>query len=465
MNTLGDLHNTIGGTLKPAVGAAGEARATRLGRVVTDSREVESGDVFWALVGPNHDGADFTEDAFARGATGAVVGRPVEAPSDRWVLTVDDTRAALVRWAKSWRHQFTGIVIAVTGSVGKTTARQMIHTVLKTRLAGTASPKNYNNHVGVPLSILQIEPEHDYAVLELGASSRGEIAALAELCGPTIGVITNVADAHLGSFGSHSAIAEAKTELLAALPPDGHAVLADNPWLRRLAGRCHVPITWVGRGVGCDVVAADVHSSHGKLRFRVSDCQFCVPVWGRHHLDCVLIAVAVGRMMGFDLSEIALALKDFDPVPMRCEVTEIRGATIINDTYNASPAAMEAALELLRDFHAPGRRIVVSGDMGELGDQSAALHQRLGNQVVTLCGADLLIACGDFARHVVAGARAAGMPASRSVACRTPQETVQHLDQTIRPGNVVLLKGCRAMGMERVVAAIAQDQDQALRVA
>lgn len=454
MSTLDELHNAIGGTLKRALG---DAVATPLGRVVTDSRQVEAGDVFWALAGSNHDGADFADEAFARGASGAVVSRWVQAPADRWVLAVQDTGQALHRWAAARRHRFTGTVIAVTGSVGKTTTREMIHTVLRSRLAGTASPRNYNNHVGLPLSMLQIEPDHDYAVLELGASRRGEIAALAKLCDPTIGVITGAGDAHLGGFGSRQAIAQAKAELLDALPPDGHAVLADDPELRRVAARCKAPVAWVGRSPDCDLTAADVRWSRGTLRFRLSGVPFSVPVWGRHHLTSALLAAAVGQRMGFDLDEIAAALGEFEPVAMRCEVSHAGGATIINDAYNSSPAAMRAALELLRDFRPPGRRILVCGDMGELGREAVALHRRLGDQAVTLAGADVLIACGHFAPHVVAGARAAGMPPHRSVACRTPQQTIPRLSETIRPGDVVLVKGCRAMGMERVVEAIQEN--------
>lgn len=457
MNTLAELHNVIGGTLTPpASGAWPGGEGSGLGRIETDSRRIEFGDVFWALPGARYDGADFTGEAFARGAVGAVVARPVDAPSDRWVLSIDDAHRALEQWAKFRRRRFQGTLIGVTGSVGKTTTRQMIHTVLKTRLLGTASPKNYNNHVGVPLSMLQIEPGDDYAVLELGASARGEIAALADLCSPTVGVITSVADAHLGAFGSRKAIAESKIELLAALPPNGWAVLADNASLRRLAGQYPAPITWVGRGAECDVMATHVRSNRGVLRFRVSGCEFSIPIWGRHHLNSALVAVAVGQRMGLDLGEIASALRDFDPVPMRCEVTEVKGATIINDTYNASPAAMEAALELLRDFDAAGRRIFVSGDMGQLGEESVALHRRLGNQVVTLCGADLLIACGEHAPDVVTGARTAGMPRDGAVAFDAPEETLPHLGQTILPGDVVLVKGARAMGMQRVVEAIEQ---------
>ena len=456
MNTLHDLQETIGGLLKPATAANSDPSATPLGPVVIDSRQIEPGDVFWALAGPNHDGADFAGEALRRGASGVVSGRAIEAPADRWVLNVNGTLEALQRWAARNRRQFTGSVIAVTGSVGKTTTRQMIHTVLKARLSGSASPRNYNNHVGLPLSMLQIDSRDDYAVLELGASSQGEIAALADLCRPEIGVITHVGDAHLGGFGSRLGVVEAKAELLAALPADGHAVLGDDPWLRRFARRCEAPITWVGRGTECDVMASEVEFSGGRLGFRVADCPFSVPVWGRHHLNSALVAVAVGRIMGFDLEETARALKDFDPLPMRCEVIQIRGATIINDTYNSSPMAMQAALELLRDFDTEGRRIIVCGDMGELGEESVMLHRRLGNQVVTVCGADLLIACGRFAGDVVAAARAAGMPRIRSIPCATPEDSLPYLGQTILPGDVVLVKGSRALAMERVVEAMQQ---------
>ncbi len=456
MRTLQNLHDAIGGRLKAATGAPGGSKATPLGPVVTDSRRIARGDVFWALAGPNFNGADFTEEAFARGASGAVVGRQVEAPSDRWLLTVGDTQRALATWARLWRRQFTGTVIGVTGSAGKTTTRHMIHTVLKTRLVGTASPENYNNHVGVPLSLLGIELEHDYAVIELAASRRGEIAALADLAAPTIGAITNVGDAHLGGFGSRRAIAEAKAELLAALPPDGQAVLSDDPRLRRVAGQCRAAVTWVGRHADGGLAATDVHWSRGRLHFRVGGCRFCVPVWGRHHLHSALIAVAVGRLMGFDLSDAAAVLESFHPVPMRCEVTDLRGATVINDTYNASPTAMRAALELLREVDASGQRIFVCGDMGQLGRRAAELHRRLGHQTVTLAGIDRLIACGAFAGHVVAAARQAGMPRTHAVACRTPEEALPHLQRTILPGDVVLVKGARAMAMERVVEAMKQ---------
>jgi len=450
MPTLDDLQQATGGSLQAAI----EATCAPLGRVVTDSRQITPGDVFWALAGPNHDGADFAPEAIARGARGVVSARPLPVPKDRWLLCVDHGLGALASWARWHRDRFRGTVIAVTGSVGKTTTRQMIHTVLGSRFHGTASPHNFNNHVGVPLSMLQMEPDHDYAVLELAASRAGQIAALAELCRPSLGVVTHVGDAHLGGFGSRQAIADAKAELLQALPEEGHAILGEDPWLRRLARRCRTGITVVGRGAQCGLVAEAIQCGGGMLRFRVGQTPFRVPVWGRHHLTAALSAVAVGRRFGLEWKTIARALADFNPVPMRCQVTEVRGATIINDAYNASPMAMTAALELLRDFDARGRRIVVCGDMNELGEEASELHRRLGDQMVSLCGADLLFACGQHAPYVVAGARAAGMPAARSILCAAAEDALPRLAQTVIPGDVVLVKGSRTLEMERIVEAL-----------
>lgn len=452
MACLSDLQNAILGTRAATQGTTpGDAT---LGRVVIDSRQVEPGDVFWALPGSRCHGSDFVDEAFARGAAGVVVHRPVQAPHDRWALTVNDTLGALHAWAAWHRQRFSGAVIGVTGSVGKTTTRQMIHTVLGAKLRGTCSPRNYNNHVGLPLSMLQMEPDHDYVVLEMGASGPGEIARLADLCRPTIGVITHVGDSHLGGFGSRQGIADAKAELLDTLPAHGRAILGEDPWLKRLRNRSAAPTTMVGRGTDCELIAKEVVLGQGTLSYIVRDVYFEVPVWGRHHLTATMAAVAVGLELGCTLQETAEALKNFTTVPMRCEVTQVRAATIINDTYNASPTSMLAALELLRDFDTRGRRIVVLGDMQELGDESANKHRQLGEQAVTRCGADLLIACGDYAPYVVAGARASGLPASRSLVCRTPEDTLPHLGQAILPGDVVLVKGSRALGMERIVQAM-----------
>lgn len=454
MFTVSDLHRAIGGRLEGLTAA--ESKTKAVGPIVTDSRQVETGDVFWARRGAHQDGADFAGGAFARGASGAVVSRPVATPAEGWSIVVDDPQQALWQWAAWVRSRFDGTLVGVTGSVGKTTTRQMIYTALRSQMPGKVSPRNYNNHVGVPISLSRLEPSDRFAVLELAASRKGEIAALAELSRPSIGVITCIGDSHLAGFGSREGIARAKTELLASLPADGLAVLGDDPWLRRMARSCAAPVMWVGCSAGCDLIAEDVRSDLGRLSFRLGESVFRVPVWGRHHLVASLAAVAVGRRMGLSDAEIADALTGFEVVPMRCQMLDVRGATIINDAYNANPTSMRAALELLRDFDATGRRIAVCGDMLELGDEAAVLHWQVGREAVATSHVDLLIACGDYARHVVAGARAAGMPTQRAIPCRKADDVLPYLGQAVQPGDVVLIKGSRAMAMERLVAALAQ---------
>jgi UDP-N-acetylmuramoyl-tripeptide--D-alanyl-D-alanine ligase len=299
--------------------------------------------------------------------------------------------------------------------------------------------------------------DHDYGVLELGASAVGEIARLASLARPHIAVITRIAEAHLAGFGSRAAVATGKAELLEALPAEGWAVLnGDDPTIRRVAGRRKHRITWVGRGADNDLTATHVRSSNGQLEFRVDGQFYTVPVWGRHHLTGALIAIAIGRSWGIAPAEIAESLVGFRSPAMRCEVSALGDASLINDAYNSNPTAMRTALELLREFDNPGRRIVICGDMRELGDESARLHRNLGSEVVQVCGADVLIACGEYASDVVAGARAAGMPHARSVACQLPEEAAAHASQVLSAGDVVLVKGSRAVALERCIQGLQQ---------
>jgi len=453
--TLADLRQATGAKLVVGPGV-GDPRELPLRRVAIDSRVVQPGDLFWALRGTQRDGAEFVEHAFTRGASLVVVARSdVEPPLGCAVLEVNDTRRALWQAARWQRARFGGRVVAVTGSVGKTTARQMIDTVLGSQFHGTASPANYNNELGVPLGMLAWRADDDYAVLELAATARGEIARLASLARPHDGVITRVGDAHLGRFGGLEAVADAKAELLDVLPSSGNAVLnGDDPAQRRRARRSRAPICWVGRRSDCELVATDVHSAPGRLSFTIEDTRFHVPVWGRHHLAAALAAVGVGREWGIPLREIAVALADFQPPPMRCEVMDIGRFRVINDAYNASPLAMRAALDLLRETETPGRRFVVCGDMHDLGPAAAVQHERLGREVVTIGGADVLVACGKHAEDVVRGARQAGMPSRHVLGFPEPDDAAREVGELCNEGDVVLIKGSRAARMERVVAML-----------
>jgi UDP-N-acetylmuramoyl-tripeptide--D-alanyl-D-alanine ligase len=339
--------------------------------------------------------------------------------------------------------------------VGKTTTRQMIDAVLQPAGDGVASPRNYNNDIGVPLSLLRLCPEHDYAVIELAATARGEIDALARLAAPQIGVITKIGDAHLGKFGSQAEIATAKGELLGVLGRNGQAVLCgDDPWQRRLAAMSPVSALWYGRSGDCDVSAVDVQHRGGQLAFRVERQHFCVPVWGRHHLEPALAAIAVGLLYGRSLGETAEALAEFQPVEMRCQVFQHHGVTIINDAYNSSPLAAEAALKLLGEYPAAGRRMALLGDMGDLGVHAPHLHEELGRRTVTSVGLDALWTCGQFADHVVAGAVAAGMREDRTMSAADPLDCIAPLRHSLQHGDVLLVKGCRTMGLERVIEGL-----------
>jgi UDP-N-acetylmuramoyl-tripeptide--D-alanyl-D-alanine ligase len=454
--TLHDLERLTGGRWLNVALVPSQRDDAPLGRVTIDSREVAPGDVFWALPGQRVRGSDFARHAFERGASGVVSdSAEVAPPPGRWALAVDDAQRALWQVAAEQRRRFTGQVVAVTGSVGKTTTRDMIHTVLASRYAGCASERNHNNQIGVPLSLLAWSSDDDYAVVELAASASGEIATLAALAQPHMGVITRIGEAHLGGFGDPERLARAKAELFTALPVDGLAVLnGDDPVLRRLARGLNVSTVWFGKQADCHVLATDVSSAGGRLSLSVAGTRLTVPVWGRHHLTSVLAAVAVGLEWGLSLVEIDDALAEFEPPPMRCQVCEIDGAKIIQDCYNASPTSMRAAFDLLREFNAPGRRIIVCGDMRELGDEEGRWHRVLGEDVVTRCGADVLVACGQKAEEVVGAARRSGMPSDRTLACLNPLDAVPRLRSWIHEGDVVLIKGSRALAMEKVVAAL-----------
>jgi UDP-N-acetylmuramoyl-tripeptide--D-alanyl-D-alanine ligase len=230
--------------------------------------------------------------------------------------------------------------------------------------------------------------------------------------------------------------------------------------MRRVAEATRANVVRFGRGGHCDVMATGVECTNGTLSFRIDGAPICVPVWGRHYLDCALAAFAVGRIFEMSAEEIAEALTSFEPPPMRCAVSEIGGVTIIDDTYNASPAAVQAALELLAEFRSRGRHVFVCGDMRELGGDASPLHRRVGDQVVALCGADMLVACGDHAGEMVDAARKAGMPSHCAIACRFPEDAADALAERLEPGDVVLIKGSRALSMERVVERL---RNRALR--
>lgn len=444
---LAELAHATGGELRSA------DASFEVSRVSIDSRTLNPGDLFWALPGERTDGHQFAAAALERGAAAVVCQADRADTLSGPRIVVEDTLAALQRLAAWYRARQDALIIGVTGSVGKTTTRGLIHAALSSQFSGVQSPASFNNHLGVPLSLLEIEQHHEFAVLEFGASHVGEIRDLTRMAQPEVGVITAIGRAHLAGFGGIDGIIRGKGELLEALPTTGFAVLpGDDPITRSLASRANCRTLFVGEQADNAVQATHVAAQDDKLTFAVDNTEFSVSVTGRHHLTNALIAVAIAREIGIDMTAIAEGLSRYVPSPGRCEWKSIGPWRVIDDTYNASPTAMNAALEVLSRAHMlPGRRrYAVLGDMLELGDAAGGEHHTLGATAAQM-QLDGILTCGEWASAVAEGASRAGIPPGRIVA--TPQLDVllTVLDCWLEPGDVVLVKGSRGMQMERVI--------------
>ena len=368
-------------------------------------------------------------------------------------ILVADPLAALRDFSAWHRGRSEALVIGVTGSVGKTTTREMIHAALGSQHPGIRSRKNYNNEIGLPLSLLDIEPQHEFAVLEFGAGRIGDVAELAQLALPEVGVITAIGPAHLATFGSIEGVMQAKGELLEALPAGGFAVLpGDCPMIREVSHRSTCRVIFVGEGEDNHLRAGSVRSSQEGLTFRIERQTFHLPVLGRHHLASALIAVAIGREIGIAADQLADSLATFEPIPGRSQLRRIGPWTVIDDTYNASPTAFVAALDAINDIPISpmNRRVVIAGDMLELGSIAEEEHQRLGERIAA-SRVDRLLVTGEFADVVAAGAISAGLPAHRIAAAQDWDTLLFLLECWLEPGDVILVKGSRGMRMERII--------------
>lgn len=440
------LMTAIGGTPRSFADSA-----WAVDRISIDSRTLQPGDIFWAVRGEKFDGHDFTAKAFDRGAAACVIHRERANEITGPAILVDDTQRALRNFARWYREQQDAMVIGVTGSFGKTTTREMIHSALSAEHSGMRSAANWNNEIGLPLSLLDIELHHEFAVLEMGASRVGDIAALATIASPEVGVITGIGPAHLQGFGSLDGVVRGKGELLEALPVSGFAILpGDDPLARNMAQRASCPVIFVGESADDDVRADDVIWTPGGLSFRVDETCYDIPVLGRHFLTSALIAIAIGREIGMAPAAIATGLRSFQPVAGRCQPQRIGEWTVIHDAYNANPQSMAAACRLLSDWPGPAQRIMILGDMLELGGDSARYHYELGRTAAE-SEIDRLIVCGQFSGEVVRGAIAGGMSSYRISSADDWSVTTTVLDCWLEPDDVILIKGSRGMQMERVI--------------
>ncbi|HZD09728.1 MAG TPA: UDP-N-acetylmuramoyl-tripeptide--D-alanyl-D-alanine ligase [Candidatus Binatia bacterium] len=446
--------------------------------VVIDSREAVPGDVFVAFRGENQDGHNFVNDAFDRGAVAALVER--QAVRDATTIdlrggpdgtgtaemrlapplqiVVDDTLSALQQWARVWRQRFDLPLIGITGSVGKTSTKEMTYAVLSQRFRTLKSEGNYNNEIGLPLTILNLRPYHEQAVLEMGMYARGEISLLCEIARPLIGVVTIVGPVHMSRLGSLEAIVAAKQELVEALPGDGVAILnLDEPLVMGMAQHTNARIFTYGLDPRADLWADDIVSMGlDGVRFMIhagrEAMRVHVPLLGRHSVHTALRAAAVGLVAGMRWEEIAAGLQD-ERTQLRL-VTESgpHGSLILDDTYNASPESVIAALNLLKDLQ--GRRIAVLGDMLELGPAEEKSHRLVGRRVKGV--AQILVTVGPRGRLIAEEALRDGMSSDRVYAVEEATEAIALLQQLIEPQDVVLVKGSRAVALDQVVAALSR---------
>jgi UDP-N-acetylmuramoyl-tripeptide--D-alanyl-D-alanine ligase len=428
-------------------------------RIVTDSRAASPGTVFWALPGETHDGHDFVSHAVSAGAEACIVDRQWYLEQDQLPacpgVLVDDSLQALADLANWHRLRRPVRVVGITGSFGKTTTREMIYAVLSPSFESLRSPKNYNNQFGVPLTLLQLRPHHEIAVVELGASAVGEVARLCEIAAPDIGILTGIGAAHAGDFGGIEAIAQAKGELAHALPGRGLLLVpGEDERADAIARTVSCRVVRVGTGRHNDVRCSSVSMGGDGLTAVISGSRFQVQAFGQHFTRSVLFAVALGREFGLADREIARGLEQFRPVAGRCTVSSTTPWTVIDDTYNASPEAMRAAIDLLAQWPTNGRRILVTGDMLALGEIAPEAHENVGIAAAE-AGIDFVLSCGDFAAAVVSGATQAGFDPDHVTGFSTIEALTQRLEAVLQPGDVVLVKGSRAMRMERVIEQIA----------
>ncbi|WP_017305512.1 UDP-N-acetylmuramoyl-tripeptide--D-alanyl-D-alanine ligase [Spirulina subsalsa] len=420
----------------------------KINNVVTDSRTLKAGDLFVALRGERFDGHDFLATAEQAGARAAVIAQGVDWGGKLPVLPVADTLAAYQRIGRWWREQFTLPVIGLTGSVGKTTTKELLAAVLGTRGEVLKTEKNYNNEIGVPKTLLGLTNNHDYAVVEMAMRGRGQIAELTEIARPTIGVITNVGTAHIGLLGSEQAIAEAKCELLATMPKTSVAVLnADNERLMKTAAQ-----VWQGETVTYGLRGGDVRGIVREGRLEVEGMRLPLPLPGEHNASNFLAALTVAKVLGVDWTPLQGGLVVELPGGRAKRYDLPGGVTVLDETYNAGYESMIAALRLLKET--PGaRHIAVLGTMKELGEQSTALHRGVGEMVQDLKLDHLLVLVDDPEAEAIAQA-APQIPQQRYT---THAELLSALKNLLQPGDTVLFKASNSVGLSQVVQLIIEN--------
>ena len=434
---------------------AGDAHAV-VGSVCTDTRNITPGCLFVALSGERFDAHDFAAQAIEAGAAAVLVSRVVAVPAGAGVVLVEDTLIALQAMAAAYRRVWDGFVIGLTGSNGKTSTKDMIRAVLARRFKVCATLGNLNNHIGLPLTVLSAEAEETHGVFEMGMNHPGEIAPLAAIAGPDVAVITNIGTAHIEYMGSREAIALEKGMLAEAVHPDGMVILnANDPFTPSLIARSQAQVLTAGTETG-EVKVTDVHSSGAGCSFFLhlpdhSSAQVQLAVPGLHMAGNAALAAAVGYHFGLRLEEIVEGLEGAVLTHGRLELRAADGLLFLDDSYNANPDSMRAALETLLSFVCTGKRIAVLGRMGELGDTADREHRALG-AAIHLAGVDQLCVVGSGDAGLISAGylEASGNP-SKHHSFADHATCAAHLRATAGPTDIILVKGSRSAAMERVI--------------
>ncbi|MBP6964264.1 MAG: UDP-N-acetylmuramoyl-tripeptide--D-alanyl-D-alanine ligase [Armatimonadetes bacterium] len=454
--TLAEVVKAVQGRL-----VRGNADAEITG-VSTDTRTLAPGDVFFALVGENADGHLYVSRALEAGAGALVVSDESAIPADvrAPVILVEDPLWALGDLAAFYRSRFDVRVVGVTGSVGKTTTKEMLGAILQRKWSVLKNEMNFNNEIGVPQTLFQLDRGHEVVVLEMAMRGIGEIRRLAQIARPEVGLITNVGLSHIERLGSQGAIADAKAELLQELPPDGLAVLnAEDGYFNLMTERFGGRVLSFGSCDDADVCASRIlQASDGRcecvIRAEAGEIGVSLPVVGYYNVYNAIAAAAVAVGMGVELETIKDGLESYTQPSMRMELTRSRrGFTVLNDSYNASPSSMIAALKTLQALVGYKRTIAVLGDMLELGDYAPKAHWDVGAAAVR-SGVVSLVAVGPLAAEIAAGAKDAGLPDAEAAWYPDSSAAASQIGSLVRKGDAVLVKGSRAMKMEQIVRAL-----------
>ena len=429
--------------------------ANEFAGVVVDSRVVRPGELFVAVRGERLDGHRFTGEARRRGAAGVLISDRTAAPETGAVIRVRDTRRALGAIARSCRDGLDARVVAVTGSNGKTTVRSMIAAVLAQRFRVVQAPHNFNNDIGVPLTVFRLEPDTEVGVFELEMNQLGGTRALARICRPLVGVVTNVGDSHLEFMHDRGGVAREKAELVAELPAEGTAVLnADDERVRRMGLRRRCRRVFFGLEQAADVFATDIADrglgGTGFLLQGKHRVELALP--GRHNVANCLAACAAAHVLGVDYGEMAAALRAFEVPGMRLAVRRLGGIVLVDDSYNSNPQSFRAALATVCSAASRENRVVFAGDMLELGAEAMRAHRAMG-ELVAEC-ADRAVFVGELAGYAAAAAVEAGMDPSRVRRFADSRAAADESFDMVRPGDTILVKGSRGMAMESISAAI-----------